>query len=131
MLSQFGKTVRKLRIDKGVTLKAMAGALGKTSAYLSAVETGRKNPPRKLVQEIIRYFELSPAEGQALERAAEESRSEVILPMTGFTTAQRQVAAAFARQFSELTEDELARIRGLLERKETAEGIAEDEPPAL
>jgi len=120
MLSQFGKMVRKLRIDKGVTLKAMADSLGKTSAYLSAVETGRKNPPKNLVQDITRYFELPPAEGQVLEQAAEASRSEVTLPLTDFNTAQREVAAAFARQFSELTEDELAQIRGLLEKNKTS-----------
>ena len=116
MLSRFGKTVRKLRIDKGVTLKAMAKALGKTSAYLSAVETGRKNAPRQLVQEIADYFDLAPSEAEDLQRAAEESRTEVTLPMTGFNDAQREVAAAFARQFSSLTKQELEQIRALLEK---------------
>ncbi len=117
MLSKFGKTVRKLRIDKGITLKAMAETLGKTSAYLSAVETGRKNPPKKLVQQIAGYFEMTATQAQELEQAAEESRSEVTLPMAGFNDAQREVAAAFARQFDSLTEDELNQIRGLLGKK--------------
>jgi len=117
MLSRFGKTVRKLRIDKGVTLKSMAETLGKTSAYLSAVETGRKNPPDKLVRDIADFFGLSAAKTEDLIDAAQESRREVSIPMVGFNDAQREVAAAFARQFSALTEDELDQIRGLLEKK--------------
>ena len=116
MLSKFGKTVRKLRIDKGVTLKAMAETLGKTSAYLSAVETGRKNPPDRLVEQIAAYFNLPPDEAEGLQQAAEESRTEVTLPMTGFNDAQREVAAAFARQFSSLTKEELEQIRVLLKK---------------
>lgn len=119
MLSIFGKTVRKLRIDKGVTLKAMAEALGKTSAYLSAVETGRKNPPDQLVRNIAAFFDLSQSEVGDLIKAAHESRSEVNISMMGFNDAQREVAAAFARQFSSLTEDELNQIRGLLGKKKT------------
>lgn len=116
MLSRFGKTVRKLRIDKGVKLKEMASSLGKTSAYLSAVETGRKNAPAELVGQIAEYFSLSPKEAAELRQAAEESRSEVSLPMTGFSDTQREVAAAFARQFPSLTDEELKQIRSLLEK---------------
>jgi transcriptional regulator with XRE-family HTH domain len=116
MLSRFGKTVRKLRIDKGVTLKAMATSLGKTSAYLSAVETGRKNVPSELVDQIAAYFSLPSGETTELKRAAEESRSEITLPMVGFSDTQREVAAAFARQFPSLTDEELKQIRTLLEK---------------
>lgn len=117
MLSRFGKTVRKLRIDKGVTLKTMAESLNKTSAYLSAVETGRKNPTHKLVQDIAEYFGLTAIEREDLLEAAEESRSDVKLQMEGFNDKQREIAAAFARQFTTLSEDELEQIRELLDRK--------------
>ena len=116
MLSRFGKTVRKLRIDKGVTLKAMAASLGKTSAYLSAVETGRKNAPTELVDQIADYFSLPSDVAAELRKAAEESRSKVSLPMTGFSDTQREVAAAFARQFPSLTDEELKQIHNLLEK---------------
>ena len=116
MLSRYGKTVRKLRIDKGVSLKAMADALGKSSAYLSAVETGRKNPPEKLVRSVADYFDLTDDERDALIRDAQASRSEVSIPMSGFNDTQRQVAAAFARQLTSLTEEELQKIHSLLEK---------------
>ena len=45
MLTPFGQIVRKKRIDKFLTLKEMADALGVSSAFLSAVEMGRKAIP--------------------------------------------------------------------------------------
>jgi transcriptional regulator with XRE-family HTH domain len=116
MLSRFGKTVRKLRIDKGITLKEMASLLGKTSAYLSAVETGRKNASSELVEQIAAYFSLLSEETADLKRAAEESRSGITILMAGFSDTQREVAVAFARQFPTLTDEELKQIHMLLEK---------------
>jgi len=116
MLSPFGKIVRKLRIDKGITLKTMADDLNRTSAYLSAVETGRKNTPEKLVREIAAYFELSDEDTNELFKAADASRSEVRMPLKDFNDTQREIATAFARQFSALSEEELEQIRNLLNK---------------
>lgn len=116
MITRFGKEVRKLRIEKGVTLKQMATALGKTSAYLSAVETGRKNLPDSLVDEAIDYFALEGEGVQQLKQAAELSRDEVSIPLTGVSEPKREVATAFARQFPTLSDEALNQIRSLLER---------------
>ena len=43
MLTEFGKFVRKLRIDNGTVLGEMAKSIAVSSAYLSAVENGKKN----------------------------------------------------------------------------------------
>ena len=116
MLTRFGKEVRTLRIEKGVTLKQMATALGKTSAYLSAVETGRKNLPDSLVDEAINYFALEGEMAQQLKRAAELSHNVVNIPMNGVSEPKREVATAFARQFPTLSDETLSQIRSLLER---------------
>ncbi len=52
MLTEFGKAIRKIRLDKGEILKDMAKRLGISSAFLSAVENGRKNVPEN---GLIRY----------------------------------------------------------------------------
>lgn len=114
MLSRFGKIVRKRRIDMGVNLKTMADALGKSSAYLSAVETGRKNPTRELVTAAAEYFSLGEPERAELEEAAYQSASQLQISMEGFNDSQREVVASFARRFSSLSESDLKRIRGLL-----------------
>ena len=45
MITEFGKALRKLRIDRGETLKIMADNLEMTSSYLSAIECGKRNIP--------------------------------------------------------------------------------------
>lgn len=41
-MTPFGKFMRHLRLDKGLMLKESAEKLGVTSAYLSALEHGKK-----------------------------------------------------------------------------------------
>jgi len=44
-MTPFGKRVRELRAEKGVTQKEMAAALGVSAAYLSALENGQRSAP--------------------------------------------------------------------------------------
>ena len=117
MLSIFGKAVRKLRIDRGDSLKAMAQALDKTSAYISAVETGKKNATDSLVRGIAEYYALTPEQTEALKLAAVESRSEIVIAKDGLNDLQRKVAASLAIRFSSLTDEELNQILKLLNQK--------------
>ena len=59
MFTPFGKKIRKMRIDKEVRLKDMALSLGVTSAFLSAIETGKKNITPKLFDDTVQYFNLN------------------------------------------------------------------------
>ena len=45
MITNFGKFLRKLRIDNNEFLKDMAARLGVTVAYLSAIEHGKRDVP--------------------------------------------------------------------------------------
>ncbi len=58
-LTEFGKFLRKLRIDNGELLKDMAIKLNTTPAFLSMVETGRRSIPKKLEEEIEKIYSLS------------------------------------------------------------------------
>ena len=44
-MTPFGERMRDLRKAKGVTLKDMADAIGVSSAYLSALEHGKRGRP--------------------------------------------------------------------------------------
>lgn len=117
MLTPFGKTVRKLRIDRGVRLKEMAESLGVSSAYLSAVETGKKAVSEDLVARVAGYFELAKEGLQELLELAKQSRPQVTIGLTGLSGKQREAAVEFARRFPELGEEELSKIKEILERK--------------
>ena len=50
MLTSIGRFLRKLRIENGEILKDMAEALGVSSAFLSAVENGKKKMPESWIE---------------------------------------------------------------------------------
>ena len=58
-LTEFGKFLRKLRVDNGELLKDMAIKLNVTPSFLSMVETGRRNIPKKLEEEIKETYSLN------------------------------------------------------------------------
>ncbi|MFD0587611.1 hypothetical protein ACFQZE_06325 [Paenibacillus sp. GCM10027627] len=58
MLTEFGKFVRKLRIDNDELLKHMANKLEVSSSYLSAVEIGKCNLPDEWKEVIINSYKL-------------------------------------------------------------------------
>ncbi len=59
-MTPFGQKLRELRDKKQVSLKDMASEIGVSSAYLSALEHGKRGKPAwYLVQRIIVYFNLS------------------------------------------------------------------------
>ena len=119
MLTPFGKKVRKLRIDVGVTLKSMADAMGVTSSYLSAIETGKRAVTDSVLKSITHYFvnEGVHAENE-LAKAARDSQQSVEINLSGKNQSAREVAMAFARNFDELNEDEFRRLRELLTKKQ-------------
>ncbi|MEO1747743.1 MAG: helix-turn-helix transcriptional regulator, partial [Pseudomonadota bacterium] len=56
-MTPFGRRVRELRQERGITQKEMAKALGVTPAYLSALEHRKRGTPRwMLIQEIIGFL---------------------------------------------------------------------------
>ena len=71
-MTPLGKRMRELRQARGVTLKQMARALNVSSAYLSALEHGRRGKPTWiLLQRIIAYFNVIWDEAEELQRLAE------------------------------------------------------------
>ena len=56
-MSHFGELVRKLRLEKGLTLEAVANKLGSHKGYVSGIETDKVNPPSvKLVKKFAKIF---------------------------------------------------------------------------
>jgi transcriptional regulator with XRE-family HTH domain len=108
-LTTFGRTIRKLRVDKGMKLLELANALGHSSSYCSAIETGRKPIPDGYVAHVIRAMDLSPTQSRELRGAADRTRKDV--RVQGLSEDQRELVAAFARRIDELDEDMLVTLR--------------------
>lgn len=117
MATQFGKLVRKLRIDKGVVLGEMAGAIGVSSAYLSAVENGKKNINEQLIKSVISYFSLDDSLEQELRNAAENSAASFKFDLRQFQDDERTLVSAFARQVADLSADQKQSIFEILNNR--------------
>ncbi|MBF0174141.1 MAG: helix-turn-helix transcriptional regulator [Magnetococcales bacterium] len=113
-LTPFGRMVRKIRIDQSVRLKEMAEHLGVSSAFLSAVEMGKKNIPEGWVQETAKFLHMSLPQAEELQKLAMQSAREVKICLEGQDDLGRGLTAAFARRLPELSPEDKERISQIL-----------------
>jgi dihydroxyacetone kinase len=122
-LTEFGKAVRKARIDANETLVTMAKALETTPAFLSAMETGSKKIADKWVKLISSFFEEKGIHLEKLEDLA-ASANEVV-SVEGLTHQQKMLVAGFAK--SPWNPDQLKQFAELLEQiNNQQEGLNND-----
>lgn len=105
MLTPFGKEIRKYRIDLEVSLKDMAERLGVTSAFLSALESGKKPIPEPFIGKVAAFFDIK--DFKHLKELAEASQPKLTIGLVGKNAKAREVAAVFARSFDTMSEKEL------------------------
>lgn len=120
MLTPFGMEVRKLRIETGTKLKELAEHLKVSSAYLSSVESGKKDLPEHIVKGVIRFFDLKAPAARQLRELADQSRQAIRLDLRRSSTPARELAAVFARRFEQIDQHTIDRLLGLLKDTQKA-----------
>ncbi|MEO1702933.1 MAG: helix-turn-helix transcriptional regulator [Pseudomonadota bacterium] len=111
-MTPFGRRVRELRVERGITQKQMAKALGVTPAYLSALEHGKRGTPRWiLVQEIISFFGIIWDEADELENLAMLSAPKVMVDTSGLSPTATELSNLLASGIAHLPEDKLVDLR--------------------
>lgn len=73
MVTEYGKFLRKLRIDRGERLEDMAKNLGVSKTYLSLIENGYREATSKLSAGIAQIYALTPEQCGELAAAAAET----------------------------------------------------------
>ena len=114
-LTPFGRMVRKHRIDQGMLLKDMAEALNISSSWLSAIETGRKPITKGLPKRVAKVLGLDLDENVRLLDAADQSATSYKIKSA--IPDRRDVAAALARRFDDFSDEEIHRIREIVNRR--------------
>lgn len=115
-MTPFGARLREMRAERGVTLKEMAQALGVSSAYLSALEHGKRGAPTWfLVQRIISYFNVIWDEAEALCRLAQTSDPRVKVDTSGAIPEATAFANLLGRSVGELSQEDFARLTTVVE----------------
>lgn len=116
MLTEFGKILRKIRIDRQELLRDMANTLGVSAAYLSAVENGKRNAPTAWVEKIVQAYQLNQEEAKLLRAAFDESQDELKISLQQISSMQRNTAISFAKALEGLSDEELERIMKVVQK---------------
>lgn len=115
-MTPFGRFMRNLRLDRGMLLKNVADKLQVTSAYLSALEHGKKGVPNDvLVSKLQTSLELNRQQKKELIQAVRDSASSVSISYKS-TPLAFETANAFARKLPNLSEKQLKSIKVILEK---------------
>jgi transcriptional regulator with XRE-family HTH domain len=111
--------MRALRRERGKTLKEMAEALGVSSAYLSALEHGRRGRPTwVLMQGILQYFNIIWDDADELLRLADLSHPRVVIDTSGLSAEATLLANRLARSIDQLRDDDLRSLLAILDERE-------------
>ncbi len=107
-MTPLGAKIRQLREERGISLKEMAAALNVSSAYLSALEHGRRGKPTGfLLHRIIAFFNVIWDEAEELQRLAEMSDPKVTIDTGGLAPEATELTNRLAADIARLDADDL------------------------
>ncbi len=128
-MTPFGEKLRALRQARGVLLKDMAAGLQVSSAYLSALEHGRRGAASAgLVHQVCQFFGLIWDDADELAALAKLSRPRLKLNSAGLTAAQTALANRLARELRNLDPETVAAMQALLDAAQPATSPARPAP---
>lgn len=114
--TKFAEFLRILRIKSHENMGDTAKLLGVNIAFVSAVESGKKNVPQEWIEPIANHYGLSGQEKKEMITAIENSKTTAKIDLVSAPTFKRQMALQFQRSFDEIDEDTAQKILELLER---------------
>ena len=107
-MTPLGARIRELREARGISLKEMAAALNVSSAYLSALEHGRRGRPTGfLLHRMIAFFNVIWDEAEELQRLAEMSDPKVTIDTGGLVPEATELTNRLAADIGRLDPEDL------------------------
>ncbi len=107
-MTPFGERLRSLRLERDITQREMAKALGISSAYLSALEHGyRGRPSWAMLQSVIGYFNVIWDEAEELQRLAAISHPRISIGTGGLSPEATALANLLAENIHRLGKAEI------------------------
>ena len=116
-MTRFGKELRKIRLDLGITLFDMATAIGVSSAMLSSVETGKKPAPAQMVDRLAASYPQVQSRYAEFASLADQTKTDVKVRL-GADAQANELAVAFARKFDELSAQDIQDLMAVFKRKQ-------------
>lgn len=117
-MTPLGARLRALRQARGISLKQMAAALNVSSAYLSALEHGRRGQPTSfLLHRIIAFFNVIWDEAEELQRLAEISDPKVSIDTGGLAPEATELTNRLRDSIARLDAEDLRFLRDEVVRR--------------
>ncbi|AVF03657.1 MAG: helix-turn-helix transcriptional regulator [Devosia indica] len=111
-MTPLGAKLRAMREARGISLKEMAAALNVSSAYLSALEHGKRGQPTSfLLHRIIAFFNVIWDEAEELQRLAEISDPKVTINTGGLAPEATELTNRLRDDISRLEAEDLKFLR--------------------
>jgi transcriptional regulator with XRE-family HTH domain len=110
-MTPFGEKLRNLRRERGVTLKDMAAALNVSSAYLSALEHGKRGRPSwHLLQSVLAYFNIIWDEAEELVKLARLSHPRITIDTQGLSPKATELANRLSKDIGRLDDAQILKL---------------------
>ena len=110
-MTPFGERLRAIRAERGLALKDMAGGLGVSPAYLSALENGHRGKPnRRFVHHVCQYLGIIWDDAEALQRLADLSHPRVVVDTAGLSARHTELANRLAEGIDHLDESSVTKM---------------------
>lgn len=117
-MTPLGAKIRELREERGISLKEMAHALNISSAYLSALEHGKRGKPTGyLLHRIIAFFNVIWDEAEELQRLAELSDPKISIDTGGMVPEATELTNRLALDIGKLDPEDLKYLLNELVRR--------------
>jgi transcriptional regulator with XRE-family HTH domain len=125
-MTPFGERMRKLRHERGVTLKQMADEIGVSSAYLSALEHGKRGRPGwHLIQRILSFFNIIWDEAEDVVKLARISHPRITIDTSGLNPKATELANLLADEIGRLEVTALDEILAVIEKRRPKPSVSQ------
>ena len=117
IVTSIGRALRQMRFDRQELLKDMAAKLEVSSAFLSAIENGRKKVPANFIDKVCKVYNLNDTERALLIDAVNMSTTEIKINLTSLSPSQHEAALSFAKALNGLTDSQVQEIMRVFEKR--------------
>ena len=122
MATEFGKMLRKIRIENDEVLTDMAKKLNISISYLSAIEAGEREIPDNMVDNLVDNYKLDFTVAHELNHLRISEAKKISIPLVLADTDKKELAFTLCRRINDMSEEECKEIMRILERRANEDG---------
>lgn len=114
-MTELAKILRILRINTNDTAKEMAEKLGMSSAYLSAIENGKRNVPQDFFDVVCASYCLSILDKNKLKKAITSTMSKLQIDVAEFSNERKEILMSLSQK--DIDDDTMRQLREIMKNK--------------